>query len=153
MDEYPSPLDGVFHALSDPTRRAMLAALVGGERSVGALAAPFQISLAAASKHIRALERAGLLERTVRGRTHLCALRAAPLAQAETWLRRYADSRNLRLDAPGTPSGNGEVTPSKAQPGADPDTTASGRTGALGSRRVGRTEAADAHPHPAGAGR
>ncbi|WP_202839009.1 ArsR/SmtB family transcription factor [Luteimonas saliphila] len=99
MDEYPSPLDGVFHALSDPTRRAMLAALLGGERSVGALAAPFEISLAAASKHIRALERAGLLERTVRGRTHLCALRAAPLAQAVAWLDSYVEGRHILLDA------------------------------------------------------
>ena len=92
MIEYPLPLDGVFHALSDPTRRAMLAALSEGSRSVGELAAPFDISLAAASKHIRTLERAGLLRRNVQGRTHRCTLEPAPLAQAEVWLRRYADT-------------------------------------------------------------
>ncbi|HLT43127.1 MAG TPA: metalloregulator ArsR/SmtB family transcription factor [Luteimonas sp.] len=92
MIEYPLPLDGVFHALSDPTRRAMLAALSEGSRSVGELAAPFDISLAAASKHVRTLERAGLLRRTVQGRTHRCTLETAPLAQAEAWLRRYASA-------------------------------------------------------------
>ena len=90
MIEYPFQLDGVFHALSDPTRREMLAALARGERSVGELAAPFEISLAAASKHIRTLERAGLLRREVQGRTHRCTLEAAPLAQAAAWLRAYA---------------------------------------------------------------
>jgi len=99
MIEYPSPLDGVFHALSDPTRRAMLGALATGERSVGELAAPFQISLAAASKHIRTLERAGLVKRTVQGRTHRCALEAAPLAEADGWLRDYAKFWTGRLDA------------------------------------------------------
>ena len=89
MIEYPSPLDGVFHALSDPTRRAMLGTLATGERSVGELAAPFEISLAAASKHIRTLERAGLVKRTVLGRTHRCALEAAPLAEAVAWLSGY----------------------------------------------------------------
>ncbi|MHC9086988.1 ArsR/SmtB family transcription factor, partial [Luteimonas sp. RIT-PG2_3] len=64
-------LDHVFQALADPTRRAMLALLGQGARNVGELAAPFQISLAAASKHIKTLERAGLIQRTVTGRTHL----------------------------------------------------------------------------------
>ncbi|TWG93290.1 DNA-binding transcriptional ArsR family regulator [Luteimonas sp. J16] len=99
MIEYPSRLDGVFHALSDPTRRAMLAALAGGERSVGELAAPFDMSLAAASKHIRTLERAGLVRRTVQGRTHRCALDPGPLAEADAWLRRYARFWSARLDA------------------------------------------------------
>ncbi|HRN61677.1 MAG TPA: metalloregulator ArsR/SmtB family transcription factor [Luteimonas sp.] len=99
MIEYPSSLDGVFHALSDPTRRAMLAALAAGERSVGELAAPFAISLAATSKHIKTLERAGLVKRTVRGRTHLCALEPTPLAEADAWLRDYAKFWTARLDA------------------------------------------------------
>lgn len=81
------PLDGVFHALSDPTRRAMLRALAAGPHSVGALAAPFEISLAAASKHVRALERAGLLARQVQGRTHRCTLQAGGLARAAAWLQ------------------------------------------------------------------
>ena len=70
MIEYqPQHLDRVFHALADPTRRAMLADLSQRERSVGELAAPHRISLAAASKHIKTLERAGLVKRTVSGRT------------------------------------------------------------------------------------
>lgn len=80
-------LDQVFQALADPTRRAMLALLGQGARKVGELAAPFQISLAAASKHIKTLERAGLIQRTVTGRTHLCALDPRPLARALAWLR------------------------------------------------------------------
>ncbi|MCW5568056.1 MAG: helix-turn-helix transcriptional regulator [Dokdonella sp.] len=99
MIEYQPELDGVFHALSDPTRRAMLRALATRERCVGELAAPFEITLAAASKHIKTLERAGLVKRTVQGRTHLCALDAAPLAEADAWLRDYARFWTARLDA------------------------------------------------------
>jgi DNA-binding transcriptional ArsR family regulator len=85
-------LDAVFHALSDPTRRAMLRRLAGSEASVGELAKPFAMSLAAASKHVKALERAGLVRRAVRGRTHLCRLESAPLAAANEWLRFYERS-------------------------------------------------------------
>ncbi|MBX3713577.1 MAG: winged helix-turn-helix transcriptional regulator [Lysobacter sp.] len=94
-----SGLDDVFHALADPTRRAMLASLRDGERSVGELAAPHRISLAAASKHIKTLERAGLVKRTIIGRTHRCALDPAPLADADAWLRRYSAFWTERLDA------------------------------------------------------
>ena len=76
------PLDTVFHALGDATRRRMLSELADGERTVGQLAEPFAISLAAASKHIKALESAGLIRREVRGRTHLCRLDPGPLAGA-----------------------------------------------------------------------
>lgn len=82
-------LDAVFHALGDPTRRRMLAALAAGERSVGQLAEPFAISLAAASKHIKALENAGLVRREIRGRTHVCRLEPGPLASAHEWLAFY----------------------------------------------------------------
>lgn len=100
MIEYQAPsLDRIFQALADPTRRAMLADLRHRERSVGELASPHRISLAAASKHIKTLERAGLVRRTVRGRMHLCALEAAPLADADGWLREYAQFWNKRLDA------------------------------------------------------
>lgn len=92
-------LDLVFQSLADPTRRAMLSDLSLRERSVGELAAPYRISLAAASKHIKTLERAGLVKRTVYGRTHLCALDAAPLADADSWLRQYAQFWDKRLDA------------------------------------------------------
>jgi DNA-binding transcriptional ArsR family regulator len=90
MVEYNSlRLDAVFHALGDQTRRRMLLELAGGERTVGQLAEPFSISLAAASKHIKALEGAGLIRREVRGRTHHCRLEPAPLAGAHQWLSFY----------------------------------------------------------------
>jgi DNA-binding transcriptional ArsR family regulator len=83
------PLDAVFHALGDSTRRQMLRDLASGERTVGQLAQPFAISLQAASKHIKALEHAGLVRREVRGRTHFCHLEAGPLASAHQWLSFY----------------------------------------------------------------
>ena len=94
-----SHLDAVFHALSDTTRRAMLRDLSGGERSVSELAAPFAMSLAGASKHVRVLETAGLVRREIRGRTHFCRLAAARLAEAEAWLRYYERFWTTQLDA------------------------------------------------------
>lgn len=91
-------LDAVFHALGDPTRRRMLRELAGGERTVGELAAPFAISFQAASKHIKALERAGLVRRKVRGRTHLCRLDPGPLSSAHRWLASYERFWSNRLD-------------------------------------------------------
>ena len=82
-------MDEVFHALAHDARRAMLRRLAGGELTVGELAQPLAMSLAAASKHVQVLERAGLVHRTVDGRRHVCRLRAAPLAQAAAWLRWY----------------------------------------------------------------
>lgn len=100
MVEYQtSPLDSIFHALGDPTRRRMLHALAGGERTISQLAEPFAISLAAASKHIKALEKAGLIRREVRGRTHLCRLEPGPLASAHEWLGFYQRFWTDRLDA------------------------------------------------------
>ncbi|KZD12114.1 ArsR/SmtB family transcription factor [Oceanibaculum pacificum] len=99
MVEYQtSPLDTIFHALGDPTRRRMLHALAGGERTISQLAEPFAISLAAASKHIKALEKAGLIRREVRGRTHLCRLEPGPLASAHEWLGFYQRFWTDRLD-------------------------------------------------------
>jgi DNA-binding transcriptional ArsR family regulator len=92
------PLDTIFHALGDVTRRQMLHELAGGERSVSELAQPFSMSLAAASKHIKALENAGLVRREVRGRTHVCRLEAGPLAEAQQWLQHYERFWNVRLD-------------------------------------------------------
>lgn len=94
-----SHLDPVFHALGDTTRRRMLRDLAGGERTVGQLAEPFAISLAAASKHIKVLENAGLIRREVRGRTHLCRLDPGPLATAHEWLSFYERFWTDRLDA------------------------------------------------------
>ena len=91
-------LNSVFHALGDATRRQMLRKLALGERTVGELAEPFAISLAAASKHIKALENAGLIRREVRGRTHLCRLDPGPLASAHQWLAFYERFWTERLD-------------------------------------------------------
>ena len=98
VEHQASKLDTVFHALGDATRRRMLRELADGERSVGELAKPFDISLAAASKHIKALESAGLIRREVRGRTHLCRLEPSPLAGAHEWLRFYERFWTERLD-------------------------------------------------------
>lgn len=91
-------LDAVFSALADPTRRAMLRALAAGERSVGDLAAPFDMSFAGASKHVKTLEKAGLVRRTVHGRTHLCSLDPRPMHGALEWLRFYEGFWTERLD-------------------------------------------------------
>jgi DNA-binding transcriptional ArsR family regulator len=99
MVEQESPqLDVVFHALGNATRRRMLRDLMAGERTVGQLAEPFAISLAAASKHIKALEAAGLIRREVRGTTHLCRLDPGPLASAHEWLDAYERFWTGRLD-------------------------------------------------------
>ena len=92
-------LNSIFHALGDSTRRQMLRDLAGGRRTVGQLAEPFAISLAAASKHIKALEAAGLIRREVRGRTHLCRLEPGALASAQAWLGYYQRFWTHRLDA------------------------------------------------------
>jgi DNA-binding transcriptional ArsR family regulator len=98
MVEYSTHLDAVFHALADPTRRAMLGQLAERERTIGELATPFAISFAGASKHVRVLENAGLVTREIRGRTHLCRLEAARLAEADAWLRRYERFWSAKLD-------------------------------------------------------
>ncbi|MGQ4878602.1 ArsR/SmtB family transcription factor [Billgrantia sp. LNSP4103-1] len=99
MVEYDATiLDRVFHALADPTRRLMLERLAAGERKVGELAAPFAISLAAVSKHVRVLEQAGLVERRIEGRAHYCRLRPEPLAEAEQWLSFYEGFWSQRLN-------------------------------------------------------
>ena len=99
MVELDAPqLSHIFHALSDATRRRMLLELASGERTVGQLAQPFAISLAAASKHIKVLEGAGLIQREVRGRAHLCRLDPGPLASAHEWLSFYERFWTGRLD-------------------------------------------------------
>jgi DNA-binding transcriptional ArsR family regulator len=92
-------MNGVFHALAHDARRAMLARLASGDLTVGELAKPFSMSLEAASKHIRVLERAKLVHRTIDGRRHICRLSPAPLASAYSWLRFYERFWNARLDA------------------------------------------------------
>src|SRR2546429_7869535 len=81
-------LDAVFSALSDPTRRAIVERLADGEASVSDLAAPFDMSLVAVTKHLRVLERAGLLDHRKRGRVRYCRLSPAPPRSADDWLAR-----------------------------------------------------------------
>jgi DNA-binding transcriptional ArsR family regulator len=95
-------LDATFAALSDPTRRAILARLASGEASVQELAEPFAMSQPAVSKHLKVLERAGLVTRRRHGQQRPCRLNAAPLAEATAWLAEYRKfwSANFdRLDA------------------------------------------------------
>src|ERR1700710_235229 len=97
-DERCAVLDGVFHALADATRRAMLRSLALGERNIGALAAPHRMSFAAASKHVRVLEKAGLVRRRVEGRAHICRIEPAMLATADEWLSFYEHFWSIRLE-------------------------------------------------------
>ncbi|MND79543.1 HTH-type transcriptional regulator [compost metagenome] len=99
VELYTHKIDTVFHALSDATRRHMLRELTRGERTVGQLAEPHAMSLAAASKHIKVLEGAGLVRREIQGRTHLCRLDPGPLATAHEWLSFYEHFWTTRLDA------------------------------------------------------
>jgi DNA-binding transcriptional ArsR family regulator len=91
-------LDLVFRALGDHTRRAMLERLARGELTVSELAAPYRMSLAAASKHIQSLERAGLVKRTVRGRIHYCRIDPRLLQRADDWLRSYERLWDTRIE-------------------------------------------------------
>ncbi len=95
-------LDGVFYALSDPTRREILGRLAQGEATVKELARPFEMSLPAVSKHLKVLERAGLLVRQVDGRTHRMKLQPDGLRTASEWVdhyRRFWDAQLDRLSA------------------------------------------------------
>jgi DNA-binding transcriptional ArsR family regulator len=98
MVEEQTRLDAAFHALAHPARRDMLGRLAAGELTVGELASPIRMSLAAASKHVQTLERADLVRRTVDGRRHVCRLNPAPLASAAAWLSFYERFWNDRLD-------------------------------------------------------
>ena len=96
----PNPqLDQVFFALSDGTRRAILSRLVEGSTTIGELAAPFEISKPAVTKHMKILERAGLIERKVFGRRHQCTLSASGLKSAEEWLSFHRKFWESRFDA------------------------------------------------------
>ena len=91
-------LSTTFSALADPTRRAILARLVNGECSVNELAAPFDMSLPAVTKHLRVLERAGLITRRREAQWRPCRLDAAPLKQVAEWAERYRHLWEQRLD-------------------------------------------------------
>ncbi len=91
-------LDTTFRALADPTRRGMLANLALGEKSIGELGRPFQMSFAGASKHVKVLEGAGLIERRRSGRKQICTLKTEPLEQADLWLGQWEKLWTDRLD-------------------------------------------------------
>ena len=99
VNSSPAQLNRVFHALSDPTRRAILARLSRGEATVTTLAAPFKTSLPAVSKHLRVLEKAGLVRRDIRGREHHCSLEPRPLRTAAEWIEYHKRFWETRLDA------------------------------------------------------
>ena len=91
-------LDSTFAALSDPTRRGILALLAEGERSVGELAASFPITQSAVSRHLQVLEHAGLVARRREGQRRLCRLEAEPFSEARAWIDRTRSSWEARLD-------------------------------------------------------
>lgn len=100
MGEYKiSPLDRLFVAVADPTRRAILARLASSDARVTELAVGFPISLNSTSKHIKMLERAGLVRREVIGRDHVLSLNAAPLAEAAAWINHYRSFWDDKLAA------------------------------------------------------
>jgi DNA-binding transcriptional ArsR family regulator len=92
------PLSTIFAALADPTRRAILARLRLGECSVGELAKPFQMSMPAVSKHLRVLERAGLLAQRRQAQWRRCRINAAPLKEVCDWAEHYRQIWEQRLD-------------------------------------------------------
>lgn len=89
MVKYSGSLDATFGALADPTRRAILSTLMLGQASISELAKPHRMSLPAVLKHVRVLERAGLVSQSKNGRTRFCQLAAEPLEQAENWISQY----------------------------------------------------------------
>lgn len=100
MGEYqPATLDRVFGAISDPTRRQILSRLSAGDQRVTDVASTFTISLNSVSKHVRVLEQAGLVTRTVHGRNHVLSLNADPMAEAAAWLDHYRAFWTDRLAA------------------------------------------------------
>ena len=96
-----SRLNRVFSALADPSRRAMLARLSRGEATVGQLAAPLRMTAPAVTKHLKVLERAGLIARTIEGRVHTCRLSPRAMAEAVAWIERQRRFWDQRLDALG----------------------------------------------------
>lgn len=95
---HPDPLSATLAAIADPTRRAILTRLAQGEATVTELAEPFDLSLPAISKHLKVLERAGLVERGRAAQWRPCRLRARPLRQAAEWIERYRAFWEERFD-------------------------------------------------------
>lgn len=98
MVEETEKVDQIFHALSNSTRRGMLRRLSRRACTVGELAEPTDMSFAAASKHVQVLERAGMVNRRVKGRQHICTLSPKPLKEASDWLSFYEKFWDESLD-------------------------------------------------------
>jgi DNA-binding transcriptional ArsR family regulator len=99
MQQASGNLDQVFFALSDGTRRAILSRLAEGSTTIGELAKPFEMSSPAISKHMKILEKAGLIERRIKGRQHHCNLMTAALKTAEDWINFHREFWERRLNA------------------------------------------------------
>jgi len=102
MEQYPVRLDGIFQALADPTRRAVLARLAQGPASVSELARPFDMALPSFMKHIHSLEDSGWITTRKEGRVRTCVIEDRPLAAVEAWLSRQRalwEGRTDRLEA------------------------------------------------------
>jgi DNA-binding transcriptional ArsR family regulator len=99
MVEYTIQLDNTFHAVSDPTRRAILKILSVRQARVTDIAKSFPYSLNAISKHLKVLEQAGLIRREIKGRDHICQLDPAPLQKASDWFTQYRQFWEERLEA------------------------------------------------------
>jgi DNA-binding transcriptional ArsR family regulator len=98
VEECDKPLNLIFHALADGSRRRMLHDLADGDSTIGELAEPFKMSFAAVSKHVKYLERAGLVKRRIQGRTHIIHLNPRPMAAAQRFLKFYERLWNDQLD-------------------------------------------------------
>jgi DNA-binding transcriptional ArsR family regulator len=137
-------LDGVFHALADPTRRAILARLARRPATVSDLAAPFEISLPAVSKHLKVLERAGWISRDIDGRQHLCSLDAGALQDVEEWLGPYREFWTAHFAALAEALSPVESTPEiRHRERTTRRPSVPRRGGAAGRHRTGRLVGAD----------
>ena len=99
VNSSPAQLDSIFHALADSTRRSILHDVARKEKTVGEIARPYRMSLAAVSKHLKVLESADLIAREKRGSFQIVRLNAAPLRSAEQWLAHYQKFWTRQLDA------------------------------------------------------
>src|SRR5262245_22253242 len=101
MDQYSEPLDGIFQALADPTRRAVVERLTRGPASISELAKPFDMALPSFMKHIRYLETSGWIRTRKEGRVRTCSIEPKPMAVVEAWLARQRvlwEGRTDRLE-------------------------------------------------------
>jgi DNA-binding transcriptional ArsR family regulator len=154
MQLHEPQLDQVFGALADPTRRAILARLAGGEATVNELAAPFQMSLPSVSKHLKVLEGAGLISRGREAQWRPCRLETAPLRAVDSWLERYRrhwegsfdKMEELLQELQG--AGKGARRPEKAPQGlASEDGAAGKKARAAGPARAPRAPRARPSSH------